>query len=262
MQSDLYQVGMSGGRVVFDGVGVGHGVGLCQRGADQMGLEGRAYRDILEFYFPGTTSRGSAADKLVWRRVSGERLGLFTTQPDRDGAVLVIAERLLREVESRARITAPRAIEIRAYPDLASYIEATGEPGWMAARVSGREIQLQPLQVLRDRGAFESTLRHELMHLLIESKARGGLPVWFREGLTEYLSSSARAETTSSPAKDRDLRQTADEARARTAYEQARQQVSALVSRYGETAVLSWLTIGLPREAMNANSRQPTMKSK
>lgn len=38
----------------FCGSGWGHGVGLCQIGAAVMAAEGHGYRDILNFYFPGT----------------------------------------------------------------------------------------------------------------------------------------------------------------------------------------------------------------
>ena len=54
VRSDRYEVRASNGRLVFEGSGSGHGVGLCQRGADQMGLSGRRYREILAFYYPGT----------------------------------------------------------------------------------------------------------------------------------------------------------------------------------------------------------------
>ncbi|MBI4349776.1 MAG: SpoIID/LytB domain-containing protein [Elusimicrobia bacterium] len=37
----------------FSGRGFGHGVGLCQWGAQAMALKGKSYREILEHYFPG-----------------------------------------------------------------------------------------------------------------------------------------------------------------------------------------------------------------
>jgi len=40
---------------VFEGKGWGHGVGLCQEGAKVMGEQGYTYKEILEFYYPGTT---------------------------------------------------------------------------------------------------------------------------------------------------------------------------------------------------------------
>ena len=38
----------------YDGCGFGHGVGLCQCGAQGMAREGKPYRRILEDYFPGS----------------------------------------------------------------------------------------------------------------------------------------------------------------------------------------------------------------
>ena len=41
-------------RIVVKGGGFGHGVGMSQHGAHQMAKEGHKYRDILQFYYPGT----------------------------------------------------------------------------------------------------------------------------------------------------------------------------------------------------------------
>jgi stage II sporulation protein D len=41
--------------MIFEGKGYGHGVGLCQWGALQMAREGKNYKEILSFFYPGTT---------------------------------------------------------------------------------------------------------------------------------------------------------------------------------------------------------------
>lgn len=38
---------------VFEGLGWGHGAGLCQWGAYFMAKEGKGYKEILEYYYPG-----------------------------------------------------------------------------------------------------------------------------------------------------------------------------------------------------------------
>jgi stage II sporulation protein D len=43
------------GGVEFEGSGSGHGVGLCQWGSRIQADKGRAYEQILKFYFPGST---------------------------------------------------------------------------------------------------------------------------------------------------------------------------------------------------------------
>ena len=45
----------SGTEVILEGVGQGHGVGLCQRGARAMAAEGADFRKIIDHYFPNTS---------------------------------------------------------------------------------------------------------------------------------------------------------------------------------------------------------------
>ena len=53
LRSDWYTVTLSKGVLHFDGRGYGHGVGLCQAGAVEMGRAGHSAAEILNFYFPG-----------------------------------------------------------------------------------------------------------------------------------------------------------------------------------------------------------------
>ncbi len=54
LPSTKFTLSRDGGSFLFKGSGYGHGVGLCQWGALQMAREGKGYRDILSFYYPGT----------------------------------------------------------------------------------------------------------------------------------------------------------------------------------------------------------------
>jgi SpoIID/LytB domain protein len=49
------------GEVFLEGVGQGHGIGLCQRGATGMAQEGASFREILSHYFPNTEVAALAA---------------------------------------------------------------------------------------------------------------------------------------------------------------------------------------------------------
>jgi stage II sporulation protein D len=221
VRSDRWEASVSGARIEFRGIGEGHGVGLCQKGADQMGIEGQTYRDILSFYFPGA-ALGATARGLAWVRLGGETLALFSTQPDQDRAILPIAERQVREIAGRIGLPAPASIEIRIYPDIETFRNATGESGTVAGLTTGRRIALQPITTLRSRGVLESTLRHELTHVFLETQARPNLPIWFREGLAAYLSDGPKSP---SPATAR---------------------VATLVQAHGLPAILDWLRTGLP----------------
>lgn len=45
------------GSVVLEGVGVGHGIGLCQRGGADMARHGASFMEILQHYYPNTAVR-------------------------------------------------------------------------------------------------------------------------------------------------------------------------------------------------------------
>lgn len=52
--SIFFEPELAGGEIVFSGRGRGHGVGLCQWGAQEMAIRGRDFRAILAHYYPGT----------------------------------------------------------------------------------------------------------------------------------------------------------------------------------------------------------------
>jgi SpoIID/LytB domain protein len=59
--SNTFTKSDAAGAVVLNGVGRGHGVGLCQRGAAGMALDGKDFRAILAYYFPNTTVESVAS---------------------------------------------------------------------------------------------------------------------------------------------------------------------------------------------------------
>ena len=257
--SDRYEVRTVDGRMIFQGSGSGHGVGLCQHGTEQMGAEHHSYREILAFYFPGT-SLSVAASGIPWQRLGGDSVMLLTTDPQRDGAVLTMAERQMRALAQRTHWLAPSNVEILVYSDLDTFRDATGEPGWVAAHTVGRRIHLQPTAVLRARNALEPTVQHELLHVLVESQSAVGLPLWFREGLVEFLEAPPHSGGPVRIPADAELRDTTDAARARRAYEAAARAVADLVMRYGEGTVLGWVASGLPDAVRNTSTNQAPMK--
>lgn len=54
LRSNRFTIRQRGQQLFFAGFGSGHGVGLCQWGSRQQALNGRKYRDILAYYYPGT----------------------------------------------------------------------------------------------------------------------------------------------------------------------------------------------------------------
>ncbi|MFZ0323502.1 MAG: SpoIID/LytB domain-containing protein, partial [Actinomycetes bacterium] len=62
--TESYQV-PGKGFFAFDGRGFGHGIGMSQFGAEGMGRLGKSYRQILAFYYPGTTLRHGPRDRTI-----------------------------------------------------------------------------------------------------------------------------------------------------------------------------------------------------
>ncbi|RPI35396.1 MAG: SpoIID/LytB domain-containing protein [Nitrospiraceae bacterium] len=55
LPSTNFTLSRDNGNYVFDGKGYGHGVGLCQWSALEMSREGMTYKQILDYFYPGTT---------------------------------------------------------------------------------------------------------------------------------------------------------------------------------------------------------------
>ena len=55
LYSSWFDAEITPDEVILRGHGWGHGVGLCQIGAAVMAASGKTYREILSFYYPGTT---------------------------------------------------------------------------------------------------------------------------------------------------------------------------------------------------------------
>ena len=255
LRSNRYEIGSGDGEIHFRGSGQGHGVGLCQVGADQMGSEGRTYREILAFYYPGTAV-SRLATGFHWIRLGGEGVAVFTTRPDRDRDVLASAEQAKRYAESRLHMSAPAETTVRVYPDVDSFRNATGEPGWVAAHSSGTRIDLQALREAKP------VLKHEMLHLVLESHAVAGVPVWFREGLVEWLSGENSRAVAEAANLDGDLRQRQERGNAERAYAQAAARIRGLIDRYGEATVLGWVESGLPADVRNSSANNDRTKSK
>lgn len=53
--SVFFEIAVVGNEIIISGRGMGHGVGLCQWGAQEMARKGKDYKAILSHYYPGTS---------------------------------------------------------------------------------------------------------------------------------------------------------------------------------------------------------------
>ena len=202
LKSTAFDVRRTGAGYRFDGRGFGHGVGLCVLGSVARARDGDDARTILGQYFPGLqvtqldlprrepappAVRSTAAAPVPAAAPSTQlTLSLpAASEPERTA----ISAFILESISALARATAmaaPAALHVVVHPSAAGFARETAEPWWSAARTRGSRIDLLPLPVLRERGTLETTIRHELVHV-VTGPALEAAPRWVKEGAAMHF---------------------------------------------------------------------------
>lgn len=102
--------------------------------------------------------------------------------------VLAAAANARQELAAEYNFVFAAPVEIRLSATTYEFCQVTRQPWWQASIYRDRVIYLQPLRVLRERGILVTTLRHELVHHLVEKKSQGNCPSWLSEALAIYHS--------------------------------------------------------------------------
>jgi stage II sporulation protein D len=241
IKSNLYALQRHGDSWVFSGHGLGHGVGLCQAGAEQMGHMGFSAEQILSNYFPGTVVSSQPfvePDPIA----SSEHFELIypASQEPWVKQALGTLEQWRKELGARAEAL-PSRVRVQTWAATEEFIRATGQPGWMAATSDGQSIALEPLALLARKRILNQTLRHELTHLVVHRLCAKGVPRWFEEGLVLYLTGERIEPRTTARAPGQKLEaaiaKPRSEAEMKAAYAQALERVRLLARRQGNSAL-------------------------
>jgi len=149
---------------------------------------------------------------------------------------------LLHRVSAAGIQTRFPNLEIVINETTGDFVGRTRMPPWAAAATKDNTIDLQPLRLLKQRGILETTLRHELVHVLVDTIGNGEAPRWFTEGMALYIAGEGRLfekPVSSMSAKEIDVAlssaKSADDMRA--AYAAAYNFVKQLIRVEGENKV-------------------------
>jgi len=116
--------------------------------------------------------------------------------PEQAERVLNILEsgrtELLHRVSAAGISTRLPSLVIVINETTGDFVGRTRMPPWAAAATKDNTIELQPLPLLKQRGILETTLRHELVHILIDTIGSGEAPRWFTEGMALYVAGEGR----------------------------------------------------------------------
>ena len=255
--STWFEMNRQGDGFAFHGRGWGHGVGLCQKGAAAMALQGRSTQEILEQYFPGTQVADEATGR-EWSSFTGDGFVLESLDAD-DAKYLAELSRARAEATERSGLHSATPLTVRAFSSTQAFREATLAPGWVAAFTEGDWIGTQPLRTLAARRLLADTMLHEFLHALLEQQAGPRAPLWLREGLAEFWSEQGLAQVAtnsnysgrSAPRltvddTDAALAHATTEEESETAHRAAEWYAAQLLARYGRAHVLEWLKSGVP----------------
>jgi stage II sporulation protein D len=136
------------------------------------------------------------------------------------------------------------SLEVFINETTGDFVGRTGQPPWAAAATKGNRIELQPLQTLRRRGILETTLKHELVHALVDKLGHGRTPRWLAEGLAIHVAGEGRMVGRYAPRQRMTIEQiekqlvnvgSADEMK--RAYAAAYSEVKRLINTEGEASL-------------------------
>ena len=195
IKSTAFTLHKDGASYRFSGHGSGHGVGLCVIGSARLAERGQTPESILSRYFPGLAIGGRTRDGVGTEE--GRRRDGVTSVPDvvltlpegDEGERAAIVRQLTQARDDIAKalgVPAPARVVVRLHAVTDDYERATGQPWFTSGAVVDGTLHLLPLAVLRERGVFDRTIRHELVHLMADA-ALAARPAWVREGAAIYF---------------------------------------------------------------------------
>jgi stage II sporulation protein D len=135
---------------------------------------------------PRAPSAPNSAPDAALAGKPGFTLVLPSDAESQRSAITATITRAIADVSKASGRTAPADLHVVFHPTTQSFSRETGESWWSAGRTSGSRIDFQPPSVLEGRGTLDTTVRHEIAHVLT-AVALEGRPLWVKEGAAMHF---------------------------------------------------------------------------
>jgi hypothetical protein len=221
-RSTAFEVERDGRVLKFEGMGYGHGVGMCVIGAGRRARRGESVERILQTYYPGLQITQRAAlsatpSALSTRATVGERPSSTSaastslapaSSAAAASAVVPRSSAIVARVPAGSSVPAAdlertalaahgalsqllgvtvAPVTVSLHESLESFRAATGRSWWVSAAAAGSSIELAPAALLAQREGLEATVRTAMAELLV-AQVLDERPAWVRIGAARYFS--------------------------------------------------------------------------
>jgi stage II sporulation protein D len=226
-RSTAFEVERDGRVLKFEGMGYGHGVGMCVIGAGRRARRGENVERILQTYYPGLeithrsalpsmTLSAASTRGLAPSAVAGPATATATLLPPASPEAVATAP-VRRASAVVARVPAGSSVPVAdlertavaahtalsqllgvtlapvtvsLHESLESFRATTGRSWWVSATATGTSIELAPAALLAQREGLEPTVRTAMAELLV-AQVLVERQAWVRIGAARYFARPA-----------------------------------------------------------------------
>lgn len=164
LKSNLFNLYEDENFYIFEGNGLGHGLGMCQESAKLMALKGFDYKDIINFYFKDVEIKKLKFEYDVFK---DKNFVFYSTSGKKYLPYLKNAfyrfERICRENGIRT----PDYFIIKEAFDYFSFTKNLKIKPFYGGYIEKDTIKLAPLNLLEKYSIIENIIIHELLHIAL-----------------------------------------------------------------------------------------------
>jgi stage II sporulation protein D len=150
---------------IFEGKGLGHGLGMCQEGACNMALKGFNYKEIINFYFKDIEIKKL---KFEYEVLKDENFVFYSSSGEKYFEILKNAFYRFKKLCEDYGIEINKNFVIKEEISFSNFTKNLKIKPFYAGYLEKDTIKIAPLCILEKYGIIEEVIIHELFHALLK----------------------------------------------------------------------------------------------